>query len=53
MLKDSVLEQFYSNKTICDMSVNAAAETINVIQEVLEKYRKENPYATLPELFDE
>ena len=53
MLKEEIMEKYYSNKHTKNIPVLFVCECFTAIQRVLEEVRKENPYATLAELFDE
>ena len=51
MLKDEILEKIFSNKEIQKIPIGTQATAVSVFENVLEELRKENPYATLSELF--
>ena len=53
MLKEEIMEKYYSNKHTKCIPVLFVCECFTAIERVLEEVRKENPYATLAELFDE
>lgn len=53
MLKEEIMEKYYSNKHTKCIPVLFVCECFTAIERVLEEIRKENPYATLAELFDE
>ena len=51
MLKDEILEKIFSNKEMQKIPIGAQATAVSVFENVFEELRKENPYATLSELF--
>ena len=51
MLKDEILEKIFSNKEMQKMPIGCQSTAVSVFEQVLEDIRKENPYATLSELF--
>ena len=51
MLKDEILEKIFSNKEMQKIPLGTQATAVSVFEGVLEELRKENPYATLSELF--
>ena len=51
MLKDEFLEKIFQNKTMQEIPIVYAAKLVSSIEEVLEDFGKENPYATVSELF--
>ena len=51
MLKDEFLETIFSNEEMQKIPIGIQATTISVFEEILENFRKENPYATVSELF--
>lgn len=53
MLKEEILEKYYEDDHTRKVPILFACECFKAIELVLEKIRKENPYATLAELFDE
>lgn len=53
MLKDEIIEKVYSNYRIKKVPILFTVECINAIEDVLEALRKERPYATISDLFDE
>jgi hypothetical protein len=53
MLKEEILEKYYANKHTVKVPVLFASECFTAMERVLEEIRKENPYATISELFDE
>jgi hypothetical protein len=53
MLKEEILEKYYANKHTVKVPVLFASECFTAMERVLEEIRKEKPYATISELFDE
>lgn len=53
MLKEEILEKYYCNKHTVKIPILFACECFTAVEQVLEDIRKENPYATISELFDE
>ena len=51
MLKDEILEKIFSNKEMQKIPIGCQRTAVSVFEQVLEDIRKENPYATLSELF--
>ena len=51
MLKDEILEKIFSNKEMQKIPIGCQSTAVSVFEQVLEDIRKENPYATLSELF--
>ena len=51
MLKDEILEKIFSNKEMQKIPLGTQATAVSVFEGVLEELRKENPYASLSELF--
>ena len=51
MLKDEILEKIFSNKEMQKIPLGTQATAVSVFEGVLEESRKENPYASLSELF--
>lgn len=51
MLKDEILEKIFSNKEMQKIPLGTQATAVSVFECVLEELRKENPYASLSELF--
>ena len=51
MLKDEILEKIFSNKEMQKIPLGTQATAVSVFESVLEELRKENPYASLSELF--
>ena len=51
MLKDEFLEKIVQNKTMQEIPIVYSAKLVSSIEEVLEDFGKENPYATVSELF--
>ena len=51
MLKDEILEKIFSNKEMQMIPICCQITAVSVFYDVLEELRKENPYATLSELF--
>ena len=50
MLKDEILEKIFSNKEMQMIPIGCQSTAVSVFEQVLEDFRKENPYATLSEL---
>ena len=51
MLKDEILEKIFSNKEMQMIPIGCQSTAVSVFENVLEELRKENPYASLSELF--
>ena len=51
MLKDEILEKIFSNKEMQKIPIGTQATAVSVFENMLEELRKENPYATVSELF--
>ena len=51
MIKDEILEKIFSNKEMQTIPIGTQATAVSVFEYVLEELRKENPYASLSELF--
>ena len=51
MLKDEILEMIFANKEMQTIPIGTQATAVSVFEYVLEELRKENPYATVSELF--
>lgn len=51
MLKDEILERIFSNKEMQKIPIGCQSTAVSVFEQVLDDIRKENPYATLSELF--
>lgn len=51
MLKDEILEKIFVNKEMQMIPIGCQSTAVSVFEQVLEDIRKENPYATLSELF--
>ena len=50
MLKDEILEKIFANKEMQMIPIGCQSTAVSVFEDVLEKLRKENPYATISEL---
>ena len=50
MLKDEILEKIFANKEMQKIPIGCQSTAVSVFEQVLEDFRKENPYATLSEL---
>ena len=50
MLKDEILEKIFSNKEMQMIPIGCQSTAVSVFEQVLEDFRKENPYATISEL---
>lgn len=53
MLNEEIVEKYYCNKHTHKVPVLFACECLTAIERVIDEVRKENPYATISELFDE
>ena len=51
MLKDEILEKIFSNKEMQMIPIGCQSTAVSVFEDVVEELRKENPYATVSELF--
>ena len=51
MLKDEILEKIFSSKEMQMIPIGCQSTAVSVVEDVLEELRKENPYATVSELF--
>ena len=51
MLKDEILEKIFSNKEMQMIPIGCQSTAVSVFEDVLEELRKENPYASISELF--
>lgn len=51
MLKDEVLEKIFEKTEMQKIPIGTQATSVNVFESVLNEFRKENPYATISELF--
>ena len=51
MLKDEILEKIFANKEMQMIPIGCQSTAVSVFEDVLEELRKENPYASLSELF--
>ena len=51
MLKDEILEKIFVNEEMQMIPIGCQSTSVSVFEDVLEELRKENPYATLSELF--
>ena len=51
MFSDEILEKIFQNKTMQEIPIVYSAKLVSSIEEVLEDFGKENPYATVSELF--
>lgn len=52
MLKEELMEKYYSNSYIRKVPVLFACECFKALEQVLEKERQENPYGSISELFE-
>ena len=52
-LKEEILEKYFSNKHTAKIPVLFASECFTSIERVLDEIRKESPYATINDLFEE
>ena len=50
MLNDEILERIFANKEMQMIPIGCQSTAVSVFEQVLEDFRKENPYATLSEL---
>ena len=51
MLKDKILEKIFANEEMQKIPIGTQATAVSVFENMLEELRKENPYATVSELF--
>ena len=51
MLKDEFSEKIFQNKTMQEIPIVYSAKLVSSLEEVLEDFGEENPYATVSELF--
>lgn len=51
VFKDNFLEKIFSNKEMQKIPIGTQATAVSVFENILEEVRKENPYATISELF--
>ena len=51
MLNDEILERIFANKEMQKIPIGTQATAVSVFENLLEELRKENPYATVSELF--
>ena len=51
MLNDEILERIFANKEMQKIPIGTQATAVSVFEDVLEELRKENPYASISELF--
>ena len=52
VLKDEILERIFANKEMQPIPIGCQSTAVSVFENVLEELRKENPYATLIDLFE-
>ena len=52
VLKDEILERIFANKEMQTIPIGCQSTAVSVFENVLEELRKENPYATLIDLFE-
>ena len=52
MFKEEILDKYFSNKHTQKMPILFESECLTAIEQVIEEIEKENPYATLSELFE-
>ena len=50
MLKDEILEMIFANKEMQMIPIGCQSKAVSVFEDVLEKLRKENPYADISDL---
>lgn len=50
-MKNEILDMFFSNPKIWSIPLGCQSTAMQVFEEVLDTYRKENPHATISELF--
>ena len=50
-MSDEILEKIFTNKSMQEIPIATQTETIKVFDEILGDILKENPYATVSELF--
>lgn len=53
MLKEEIIEKYYCSNYTHNIPIIFTCECLTAIERILEDVRKENPYASLAELFDE
>ena len=51
MLNDEILERIFANKEMQMIPIGCQSTAVSVFEKILEDVRKENPYASLSELF--
>ena len=51
MFKDEILEMSFANKEMQKIPIGCQSTAVSVFEYVLAALRKENPYATISELF--
>ena len=51
MLKDEILEKIFAKKEMQKIPIGCQSTAVSVFEDVLEELRKENPHATISELF--
>lgn len=52
MLKEELMEKYYSNGLVRKVPVLFACECFKALEQILEEEREENPYGSISELFD-
>lgn len=53
MFSDEVLEKIFLNREMQKIPIGTQSAIIRVFEDVIEEFRKENPYATLSSLLSE
>ena len=53
MFKDEILEKIFGNKEMQMIPIGCQSTAVSVFEDVFEELRKENPYATIIDLFEE
>lgn len=53
MFKEEIIEMYYSENNTSKLPIAIVCECFAALERVLNEIRKENPYATISDLFDE
>ena len=51
MFKDEILEMIFANKEMQTIPIGCPSTAVSVFEDVLEELIKDNPYASISELF--
>ena len=51
MFKDEILEKIFANKEMQMIPIGCQSTAVNVLEQVLEELKEDNPHAILSELF--